>query len=75
MKIYPNPASDQIAIETSATPTNRTISISNLNGQQLITRQISEPKTVIDISTMPSGVYFIRVTNDRTVEVGKIMKQ
>jgi len=47
----------------------------NVNGQQLITRHITEPKTVIDISSLPSGVYFVRLTGDKTVEVGKIIKE
>jgi len=74
LKIYPNPSSDNITIETSVTPAKSQLSIMNLNGQQLITRQITEPKTIIDISTLPSGVYFLRLTNDRTVKVGKLIK-
>jgi hypothetical protein len=47
----------------------------NLNGQELISRLITEPKTIIDISTLPSGIYFVRVTGEKTVEVGKFIKQ
>jgi hypothetical protein len=49
--------------------------IVNIEGQQLITRQITEPKTHVDINSLPSGVYFVRVTNEKTVEVGKFVKQ
>jgi len=73
--LYPNPSSDQVNIVTSAVPAKGQLSILNTSGQQLIISQITEPKTVIDISTLPSGVYFVRVTNDKTVEVGKIIKQ
>jgi hypothetical protein len=75
LSLYPNPASDKITIEKSPIPAQSQLSIMNVNGQELITQHISERKTVIDISTLPSGVYFVRVTNDRTVEVGKIIKQ
>ena len=47
----------------------------NLTGQKLISQQVSELKTVIDISSLPSGVYFVRLTGDKTVEVGKIIKE
>jgi hypothetical protein len=55
--------------------TQSQLSIMNLNGQQLITCQINESNTTIDISTLPSSVYFVRLTNDRTVEVKKFVKQ
>jgi photosystem II stability/assembly factor-like uncharacterized protein len=75
LNIYPNPASNTITIETSAIPTQSHLSISNLNGRELITRQITQPKTQIDITSLPSGVYFVRLTGERTVEVGKFIKQ
>jgi hypothetical protein len=75
IKIYPNPVTDKVTIETSAIQTNGQLSIITLTGQQLISRQVTELKTVIDISTLPSGVYFVRLTNDKTVQVGKFIKQ
>ena len=47
----------------------------NLNGQELIIQQISEPKTEIDISNLPCGVYFVQLTNQGMIKVGKIIKQ
>ena len=75
LSLYPNPVTDKITVETSSTPTQSQLSIMNVNGQELITQHISERKTVIDISTLPSGVYFMQVTNDRTVEMGKFVKR
>jgi hypothetical protein len=75
LKIYPNPANKEITIETSSTPAASQLSIMNLNGQQLITRQITQPKTQLDISSLPSGVYFVRLTNNKTVEVRKFVKE
>jgi len=75
ISIFPNPAMDQLTIETSATPIQSQLSIINLTGQALISLQVTQHKTVIDIRTLPSGVYFLRVTNDKTVEVGKFIKQ
>lgn len=72
---YPNPATDKITIKASSIPTHTKLSIVNPSGQQLITRQITESKNIIDISNLPSGVYFVRVTSDKTVEVGKFVKQ
>jgi hypothetical protein len=47
----------------------------NLNGQQLLKQEITKQNTTIDISNLPSGVYIVHFTNDKTVEVGKFIKQ
>ena len=74
LSLYPNPTTDKITVVTSGLSTTSQLSIIDLNGQEVLTRQITNPKTQIDISNLPSGVYFVRLTNDKTVEVGKIMK-
>jgi hypothetical protein len=74
--IHPNPASTQITLETYTTPQKNTfLTIFNINGQQLKSRQITEPQTVVDVSGLPQGIYFVRVKDDKTVQVGKIIRQ
>ena len=75
LPLYPNPATDKITVETSEASKESNLEIVNIEGQQFITRQITDTKTQLDISTLPSGVYFVRVTNDKTVKMGKIIKQ
>ncbi len=72
ISIYPVPASTHITIEV---PAKSILSIMNLNGQELLTQTITEPKTMVDISTLPNGVYIVRVTGDKAVGVGKFIKQ
>ena len=72
MKIHPNPTSTHITIET---PVESQLSILNLNGQELLMQTTTEPKTIINISTLPNGVYFVRVTGEKIVGVGKFIKQ
>ena len=73
--LFPNPSSDFITIETSELPTPSQLSISNLNGEELFTRQITSPKTQLDISSLPSGVYFVRLTCEKKAATGKFIKQ
>jgi photosystem II stability/assembly factor-like uncharacterized protein len=75
INVYPNPATDKITIKTSPTPTRSQLTIMNLNGEEILTQSLIKPKTQIDISSLPSGVYFVRLTNDRTVEVRKFVKE
>lgn len=75
MKIYPNPSFDFVTIETSDFQNIGHLSIFNLNGQEVITCQIIKNTCKIDISHLSSGIYFVKLTNDRKVEVGKIIKE
>lgn len=76
LSIYPNPASSTITIETSATPNNNTfMTLNNLSGQQMIRQQMTEQQTTINILDLPQGIYFVKVSNERMVEVQKIIKQ
>jgi photosystem II stability/assembly factor-like uncharacterized protein len=70
--ISPNPTSTSITIET---PTQGSLSILNPNGRQLLQQEITKPNTTIDVSTLPSGVYVVRLTGERTVQVGKFVKR
>ena len=73
--LYPNPAIDEITLEILGVTKESNLAILNIEGQQLITRQITEPKTQLDISSLPQGVYFVRLTGDKVVRMGKIIKQ
>ena len=73
--LYPNPATDKITVEITGETQESYLAIVNIEGQQLLTMQITQPKTQVDISSLPSDVYFVRLTNDKTVEVGKIIKE
>ena len=76
IEIYPNPSSTHITIELPTAPQKNTfLTIYNLNGQQLITQPITEPQTVVDVSGLPSGVYFVKVVDDDEVMMGKMIKQ
>jgi hypothetical protein len=74
VRISPNPSSTQITIETPGTTSKFQLSIFNLNSQELIRRQITEPTTVIDIGDLPGGVYFVRMRGERSVGVEKFIK-
>ncbi len=75
IKTYPNPAIDKITIEASEQSTKGNLSILNLNGQELLQQTITKPLTMLDITTLPTGVYFLRLINNKQVQVGKINKE
>ncbi|MFA6923373.1 MAG: YCF48-related protein [Bacteroidales bacterium] len=73
--LYPNPVADKLTLELPQTSKQSTITIYNINGAELIKQQAITNKTQIDISTLPSGIYFVKLITDKTVEVRKIIKE
>jgi hypothetical protein len=75
LSLYPNPAKDKITIQIAEGQAPSQLSILNLNGEEVLARSLIKPKTQIDISNLSGGVYFVRLMNFKTVEVGKFVKQ
>ena len=73
--IYPNPAKDLITIIMPEPLKSGYFTISNLKDQELIRQLVTEQKTHIQISTLSRGIYFAKFSNDRAVEVLKIIKE
>lgn len=75
VSLYPNPSAITITIEWHGSkPTEHTfLTICNLNGQLLVSQQISESLTVVDLGSLSQGIYFVKITNDRMVQVLKIV--
>ena len=73
--IYPNPTQGQLTIKTSPAAGSSLTSICDLGGRQLILVRMTASETVIDISTLPRGVYVVKVWNERGVFAEKLIKQ
>jgi len=41
----------------------------------MLTSKIPNQKTVVDVSGLPNGFYFIKVADDKTMIVGKLVKK
>jgi hypothetical protein len=72
--IYPNPASNMITIETTELLNQSELTILNVNGRVFDHKKLSEPRTVIDISYLQAGVYFVRLTSHSLMKMFKIVK-
>jgi photosystem II stability/assembly factor-like uncharacterized protein len=75
LQIIPNPSKDKIIIYTLAYSGNTCLSIFTVSGEKVLEKQITDTKTQLDISTLPRGVYFVRVRDEKKVEVAKMIKQ
>lgn len=72
--IYPNPTNGLLTFNLSSTG-NEKIQISNSLGQVLISFNAIESATSIDISNLPTGIYFATIILNNQTITKKIIKQ
>jgi hypothetical protein len=75
LTINPNPAKDIITISSPLITENTNLSVCNVSGEKVMERQLTEKEAQLDISALPRGVYFVRVQNEKMVEVEKMVKE
>jgi hypothetical protein len=76
IRVYPNPAKDKCQV-SSVKCNIKSIEIFNLTGEKVYGAEFpGGTGDVVEINLdFPAGVYFVRVTNDKAVEVAKLVKQ
>ena len=74
-KVYPNPAKNNITIETPNMVSNVTLTIFDIKGQELIFKQLNENKSKVDISSLSNGAYIVKIESDKISEVLRILKE
>ncbi len=71
VSIYPNPVSDELIIKNM--PGNKNGAIINMNGLVLQTfNQIND--SVINVSSLPKGIYFLKVFKEKNVGMVRFIK-
>ncbi len=75
ISIYPNPTNTALTIELEPKNTESTLTICNINGQELNRQYIKKCKTQIDISNLASGVYFVKLSGDKIFKIKKFIKE
>jgi hypothetical protein len=71
-QVYPDPATNNITIET---PQKSEIEILNSKGQLIKSLSANNNKTIVDISSFSTGVYFLKVKTEKGIEVRKFVKE
>ena len=73
-KIYPNPASEQVKIELINGGTAE-LSIMNIMGQVLRVASLNEMENTIDLSSLSSGIYVLKITQGGRTYNTKVTKR
>lgn len=74
IKLYPNPASNKVIIETNSANDQFTFSIYNLEGRLVDEKIISGEKVSVDVKHLPTGLYTYQLKNisSERVSCGKL---
>ncbi len=51
------------------------LSVTDLSGRELLSLNIESSASTIDLSSLPPGIYFIRLIGRMTAETRKIVKE
>jgi hypothetical protein len=75
-RIYPNPADDQLFIESSELVQKFNLEIYNLTGQLVMNRTFQSTSYVdLDISGLTNGIYVLKVTTDKGIYNSRVIVQ
>ncbi len=75
LRIYPNPVSGYIYIDTQTTADNFELSIHDVSGRILINQQFSGTLAAIDVHYLESGVYFVKMCNKQKILAAGFIKK
>ncbi len=73
ISVYPNPANEYLTIELNTIPAQ--INITDIQGKVLKTLTTNSNRTMVNISELPSGVYFLNTSDNFNITSKMFIKQ
>jgi hypothetical protein len=74
-EIYPNPAQNMIQLNLIYSENEIPVSLFNAHGQKISRQIISGNSATLNVSMLPSGLYFIRIDSGRNAGVKGFLKE
>jgi len=68
--IFPNPARSQFTVTHTE---NASLQLYNMVGQEVLHTQSTDENTIINVSTLPQGLYMLKVVKDGAVKMYKVV--
>ena len=75
IQVFPNPASDLVTITSKSEMIPDHVYITDYCGRELISQATHNQVSFIDVTTLPPGIYFVKLVSDREVYFGKMVKE
>lgn len=74
IKLYPNPATTELTIQTPTASTETAVTILDLQGKVVLSQTIQSLQSQIDLTTLNQGVYFVRLQSAGSTSTQKLIK-
>jgi len=74
VRIYPNPTTGELRVESGELRVD-SIEIFDLFGKTCNVSRVTCNENEMDISFLPAGIYFLRITTENGVIVRKVVKE
>ncbi|MDD4742878.1 MAG: T9SS type A sorting domain-containing protein [Bacteroidales bacterium] len=77
IKIYPNPAGNQVFITCEESITGLQLEINDINGQLISSQKLNNSENIINLNSFQPGTYLFRLTdkNGEQIAVEKVIKE
>ena len=73
-KLYPNPAKDYLVLEYSGKETDFHLTISDLSGKAVLSKAYQNLPKTLNVSQLPSGIYFMAISSSKSRHTVKFEK-
>ena len=76
LKLYPNPATDNLGIYLGQEVTNATVNVTDMTGRTVLKKDnLSGTSLTVDVSSIATGNYIVKVTSDGKSSAAKFIKK
>lgn len=73
--VFPNPVTDQLNLIISENQIGNRATIHSFLGQELNSKILNNKQTIIDVSALPQGMYFIQIVSGNEKNTYKFIKK
>ncbi|MEP7263312.1 MAG: kelch repeat-containing protein [Bacteroidota bacterium] len=74
INIFPNPVSGLLNIKINNSSNIKSqLKITNVLGENIFSKEIQNNETIVDMSTLQNGIYFVKIENEYTIQTKQII--
>lgn len=73
LKLYPNPTNNQITIQFESL-TNPQLQVIDINGRVLLNQSLAHTTNIVNIATLPSGIYLFKIISKEGIGINRVIK-